>query len=334
MRGRRLLVVMAGCAVGAMVLRGPLAEANAARRLPGTSFVPKSAMARLLSLGHRSTLADLVWLSAIGDLSKSFPDPQRKKAWLASVFDVIPKLEPTFSTVYSYGATWLTMIDRDPDQAIALLERGVKENPGDIHLAVELAMALYMLKSDREGTLAVLGPVVKDPRCDAMTMGFYSSLLVDGRQDFAALAQWVAWLDHPNALVRELAELHLERSKRRIALRAIDEFQLKQGRPPLTRDELRLPGLMAPDVVESVLSTLRIDATGRPSFPRCDELERKNAMRGASGWIVQFRAENGRSPTLEEVLGNRWVRLPAPPPGQRYAVAGDELVLEEGAPGS
>jgi hypothetical protein len=330
---RRLAVplLMAACVAGALALRGPLAEANAGRRLPGTGFVPRAGLAKLLSFGHRSTAADLLWLSAIGDLSRDFADPQRKRQWLEALFGAIPALEPTFATVYSFGATYLSMIDRDADGAIALLEKGVAENPSHLRLSVELAMAWYQLRHDRERTLAVLERVVADPRCDAITMGFYSSLLVDSREDYAALAQWVGWLDHGNALVRETAELQLERAKRRIALRALGEYETRLGRKPLRRDDLRLPGLMAPDVVETVLSGLRIDVAGRPRFDRCDELERRHALRGASRWVVQFRSENGRNPTLDELLHNAWVRLPAPPRGQHYDVAGDEVVLVDDA---
>ena len=157
-------VLIAACAAGAITLRGPLAEANAGRRVPGTSFVPKKRLAKLFSLGHESTLADLLWLSAIGDLSKDFADPQRKRNWLEAVFAAVPALEPSFTTVYSFGSTYLTMIDRDAERAIALLEKGCRENPDDLRLAVELAMVWYTNCNNRERALAVLGNVVKDPR--------------------------------------------------------------------------------------------------------------------------------------------------------------------------
>ncbi len=327
MFGGTIPMVMVACFGGAVLLRGPLGEANSGRRLPGTSFVPKPKLARLLTAGHRSTCADLLWLSAIGDLSRDFSDPQRKIAWLDNLFTVIPALEPNFATVYSFGATYLTMIERDPTRAIALLERGVAENPLDLRLAVELAMTWYTNRQDRERTLKVLEPVVKDPRCDAMTMGFYVSLLVDSREDYAALAQWVGYLDHPTDLVRESAELQLERVKRRIALRAIDDYTTEVGRAPLSSNDLRRPGLMAPEVVEAVLGSTRLDSTGRPHFDRCDELESRSVLRGAAHWVVQFRAENGRSPTIDELLQNRWVRLPPLPVGQRYELAGDEVIV-------
>jgi hypothetical protein len=326
---RRLLLplAMGACAAGAVALRPALGAANAARRLPGTGYVPRPRLAKLLSLGHRSTSADLLWLSAIGDLSRDFQDPQRKRRWLDSILDTITTLEPTFCTVYSFGATFFTIIAPDLDRAVELLELGVANNPDDLKLAVELAMAYYMNHHDREAALRVLSRVVKDPRCDSVTAGFYSSLLVDGREDFAALAQWDAWLEHPGEVVRRTAELQQQRAKRRIAIRAIDEFKLAKGRPPRTRDELRAPGLMAPEVVDAVIGSLWIDPAGRPQFPRLQELETLHQLRSASRWVMQFRAEQGRAPTLEEMLDNGWLRLPPPPLGKHYELSGDEVRL-------
>ncbi len=326
---RKLLVplVMAGCAAGAMLLRGPLAEANANRRVPGVRYAPRPKLARFLALGHRSAAADLLWLSAIGDLSREFGDPERKRRWLHSIFDAVTSLEPTFASVYSFGATYLTLIDPDKNRAIELLELGVARNPDDLRLAIELAMTYYRDLHDRAATLRVLERVVKDPRCDSVHAGFYSSLLVDSREDFAALAQWEAWREHPNEIVKEVAELQQERAKRRIALRAIAEFRQTHGRAPLTRDDLREPGLMAPSVVDVVLDSLWIDTAARPQFSRCDEFERRQNLRVASRWVAQFRAVRGRPPTIDELLANRWL-LPAPP-GSHVEIVGEDVRLAD-----
>jgi hypothetical protein len=315
------------CGAAAVLLRAPLAEANAARRLPGMRYSPRPKLAKLLSLGHRSTASDLLWLSAIGDLGKDFGDPQRKRRWLDTVFSAITTLEPTFATVYSFGSTYLTMIDPDPDKAIALLELGVANNPGNIKLAIELAMAHYVSKHDRDAAMRVLAGVVRDPRCDSLTVGFYASLLVDRREDFAALAQWEAWREHPNEVVQDMAELQQERAKRRIAMRAVEEFRQSEGRPPRSRVELRRPGLMAPEVVDVVLDAVWIDTSGRARFPRLEEFELRHSIRAANRWIPQFQSEFGRVPTLDEILSNRGLRLPPPPTGRRYELRDARLEL-------
>lgn len=324
-----LRIGMLACAAAACLLRGPLGEANALRRQPGARFLPDERLARLFALGQRSTCADVLWLNAMGDLSRDFGDKGKKRRWLDSVFAATTRLEPTFETVYSWGATYLGLLEQDPQRAIALLEKGVAANPGDIKLHVELAMAYFEYRKDRDATLAALDVVIKDPRCDALTMGFYDSLKVDARADFAALALWAPWLDDPNAEVRESAELYLERAKKRIALRAANDFSAEHGRPVRTPAELRDPALMAPEVYDAVLGALRIELTGRLTFPRLDELEQKHQVRGATAWVRNFRENNGRLPTLDELLQNRWIRLATPPPGQHFAIDEDGVHLAD-----
>jgi hypothetical protein len=319
--------ILATCALGAVVLRTPLADANASRRLPGMRFTPQPRLARLFSLGHRSSAADLLWLSAIGDLSKDFGDPARKHRWIETVLRAITTLEPSFTTVYSYGASYLTTIDRDPDRAIALLEDGVARNPDDLRLGVDLAMSYYVNRHDRAATLKELEKVCASPDCDSLTKGFYASLLVDEREDFAALAQWQAFVESSNERVREMGELQQERAKRRIAIRACDEFKTRHGRPPRTANELREPGLMAPEVVEFVVDAIWIDAAGKYRFPHCDELELRHTLRAASEWIAQYHVENGHSPRLDEVLGYRGLRIPPAPRGRHYDLVDDHLRL-------
>ena len=216
----KLKVGLALCAAGAIALREPLGDANAMRRVPGARWMPDQRLAKLFSLGHRSTCADAIWLNAIGNLSRDFGDTTRKRRWLDTVFDTITRLEPTFSNVYSWGATYLGMLENDKDRAIDLLQKGVAAIPDDIRLQVELAMAYFEYRKDRAATLAVLAKAVKNPKCDAITMGFYDSLMVDDRADYAALALWAPWLDSPNDEAKDEAQLQFERAKKRIAFRA------------------------------------------------------------------------------------------------------------------
>lgn len=323
-----LRIGMLTCAVAAVALRGPLGDANAMRRVPGARWLPDQRLARLFSLGQRSTCADAMWLNSIGDLSHDFGDRERKHKWLDTVLSSITRLEPTFSSVYSWGATYLGMIEQDKERAIKLLEKGVAANPDDLKVAVELAMAYFEYKHDRGKTVAVLEKVVKDPRCDAITMGFYDSLLVDDRADFAALAQWAPWLDSPNDEVREGAELFQERAKKRIAFRAFNEFEATHHRKARAPEELRDPQLMAAEVYDLVLPAVQIDMTGHLHFSHLDELERKSMLRSAAAWSRQFRAENGRIPTIEELMQNGWVRRVQLPPAHHFVIDESGVRLE------
>jgi hypothetical protein len=326
----KLKIGLALCAAGAISLRGPLGDANEMRRVPGARWMPDQRLAKLFSLGHRSTCADAIWLNAIGNLSRDFGDQARKRRWLDTVFDTITRLEPTFTHVYSWGATYLGMLQNDKDRAIDLLKKGVAANPDDVKLQVELAMAYFEYKKDRAATLAVLAKTIKNPNCDAITMGFYDSLQVDDRADFAALALWAPWLDSPNAEAKEEAELYLERTKKRIAFRAWNEFKDAHGRVAKSKAELRDPKLMAAEVFEPVLGCFEI-AGEALRFPHLDELDRGHTLRVATLWAHQYRIENGHLPDVNELMKNAWTgsRLVAPPEGQHYVIDDAGVRLEK-----
>ncbi len=318
------------CAAGAIALRGPLGDANAMRRVQGVRWMPDQRLAKLFSLGHRSTCADAIWLNAIGKLSLDFGDQTRKRRWLDTVFDTITRLEPTFSNVYSWGATYLGMLENDKDRAIDLLKKGVASVPGDVKLQIELAMAYFEYKNDRAATLAVLEDVIKNPKCDGITLGFYDSLKIDARADYAALALYAPWLDSPNEDAKSEARLQFERAKKRIAFRAWNQFKDEHGREATSKDELRDPKLMAPEVVEPVLDCFEI-VDGKLHFPSLDELDRKHALRVASAWARQYKVENGKLPGVDELMKNPWTagRNIEPPAGQHYVIDDDGVRLEK-----
>ena len=319
----RLLLglIAASAAIG---LRGTLAEANAARRGGAFRYTPHPKLARLGSLGHRSSMANLIWLRAIPDLSASFVDAEHKQRWLNGVLNVVTDLEPHFETVFDYGAAYMDLIAADHDFARKLLQDGVDKNPDNVRLRLKLALHYLERDQDRVSALEHLRWVLDDPRCDAMTAALASALMVDEGQDLAAFAYWTQFLDHGNEQVREVSELHYERIKRKIVLRTWNAFVEREGREPNTVQEMNDGVLLTREVAELVLSSMHLQ-DGKRSFPRLDELERAHRLRGLAHWCGIFREEAGRWPTLEELLNNPALKVPAAPRGLRY-------VLTEGKP--
>ena len=243
---RTSFIVALAAAAFAVSLRDSLGEANAVRRANVFRYTPNPKIVKLLAAGHRSTLANVMWLQTLPDLSRTFADIDLKRRWLRTSLEIITELEPRFDTVYSFGSSYLSMIGQDPQASIEMLERGAERNPDCLRLQVELAMAYFTHRDDREATMRVLKDVVD--QCDAMTMAFYASLLVDERADVAAVSQWLPYLEDGNALVREQAELRLQRTYRRIALRARNEYRDATGSFPVSKQEFRGPQWMAPEI--------------------------------------------------------------------------------------
>lgn len=98
-------------------------------------YTPSPASAPFVSLGYREAFADVLFVRLIG----YFSDEHSRGPAVASLAETIATLNPRFARIYEMGANAMTIARHDVDQstylrAIDLLERGMKEFPGDWHL--------------------------------------------------------------------------------------------------------------------------------------------------------------------------------------------------------
>ena len=296
--------------VGAVLLQSPLGRSNAERRRNDFRYTPDPDVTRVLSFGHRSTLADAIWLRALPDFSREFDDLALKERWLNGVFDVVTDLEPSFYTAYSYGSTYLSLINRQADSAISLLERGVKTfedleaEDGQIYnggtrLRIDLAMAYWMYKKDRAKTLEHLDIAVARPDCDFLTRGMRVGLALHDRDDLLALTFSAKDVNHQNPDAREKARLDLERTKLRIAQRCHREFVEREGRPPASVEELRAGSDIDEGAAQVVFPDVIYDDEGNVQVPALAELKLRETVRGLE-WAAYHHKQNfGTWPKVE-----------------------------------
>ena len=325
----RLLVVLAGVGCAAW-LQGPAGENNADRRRNDFRYVPDPQLVRVMAGAHRSTTADIIWLRALPDMSREFGDTALKARWIDSALTSATDLEPTFMTVYDMGQAYLTHLDRRAkgaaDRAIALLEKGIRENPDVAGLHVRLAMIYYIEKKDRAKTIEILRGASMLPGFDSFSAAMLTSLLANQRDDLIAIGYWAGLVEENQGELRRMAELNLWRTKERIATRAAIDFGKANGRPPATPQELVVPTLVQEGAIPVILDGLEIRADGRPHYPRCDELELESTIRSAEEWCRRFRDSGGRWPTFEE-NAHSGVPLPQAPAGRQWRFADGKVEL-------
>jgi tetratricopeptide (TPR) repeat protein len=317
-----------------MALQGPIGRANAARRVDDFQFMPDPTFLKVVAGAHQSSAADLVWLSALPNMSKQFDDKERvarKRKWLEAVLNTITEVEPSWYTPYEYGSHYVTLGLRDHEFAIEILQKGVARNPDHTNLLRLLGLQ-YFDTGDHKSALHYLERAASQPDCDLLTMAQVDAMRVRGGSDAVALARWIPMLEHKNKLFAELAERNLENIKKQIVIRAKKEYEVRHGAPPTSLDDLREEGLIDPSVVDPVLAGATLDAEGKLDFPRLSELNLRNTLRASSRWCMAFRNEAGRDATLEDVMGG--IGNPGrPPKGKRWALIngpeGKELVVED-----
>jgi hypothetical protein len=323
----RLLVVVGGIA-GAAALQGQIGETNADRRANDFRYTPDPRVMSVVAGAHKSTLADMLWLRALPDMSRPFNDREMKKRWLKGATDVVTDLEPSFFTPYVYGADHLCIVDQKADEAIHLLEKGIARNPDSAGLVVRLAMIYFEYKKDRAKTIELLEKASKLPDIDSLSLAMLASMKVDAHDDFVAIAYWAKAIeDAPRGRPRTTCEFEFWRTKALIAGRAGRDYaKAHGGQQPKSAADVRDPKLMSEAVFDVVLDGLEFDATGRAHYARLTELERTIRIYQAVDVHAALVEGLGREPTDKE-FWNSFGDVPEAPKGQKWQYADGKLSL-------
>lgn len=116
-------------------------------------YLRSSAALRRMSLGYSGLLADIYWTRAVqyyGSNHHTEDDPHYEL--LAPLLDITTDLDPKLTVAYEFGASFLAPKPPEgagrPDQAVALLEKGIRANPNVWRLYSALGFVHYMDRKD------------------------------------------------------------------------------------------------------------------------------------------------------------------------------------------
>jgi hypothetical protein len=198
-------------------------------------FVPRPALARVLSFGFEAVVADFHWLQAVQIVGGVHRNLARHAPLLGRLVDVATTLNPWMDHPYRFAAVWLTDSVESVRPANGLLQRGISYHPRDWRNRFYLGFNHYFYLSENEaaadalegaveagGTPRYLRRLVARLRADVEgleTAELFLSRLVQETEDPFARAEYEKALD----------ELETERRARRLD-HARDEFRRRHGR--------------------------------------------------------------------------------------------------------
>ena len=207
----------------------------AAPREGDERFVPRPALARVLSFGFESVVADFHWLQAVQIVGGTRGHPSRHAQLLGRLVDVATTLNPWMDHPYRFAAIWLTDSVESVRTANALLQRGISYHPRDWRNRFYLGFNHFFYLSDNAaasevlvgaievgGTPRYLERLVARLRADTQgleTAELFLRRLVKETEDPWARAEYEKALD----------EVETERRARRLD-RARQEFRSRHGR--------------------------------------------------------------------------------------------------------
>lgn len=252
-----------GAAIGLQVARDRV-HAGRERATERILYVRSGEAVKRLALDFDALAADVYWIRAIqhygGDrLSR---DRARKYELLQPLLDLTTSLDPYFTIAYRFGAIFLAEAPPGgpgrPDQAIALLEKGIAAQPQKWQYFHDIAFVHYWHRRDFTAAAAWFQRAAALPNAPNWLQPLAAGILTAGNDRASARFLWRQMLESDQEWLRRNAERSLMQID---ALDAIDELaRIVQRFPPPAGESYSWPWL----VRRGVLRGVPTDPTGTP----------------------------------------------------------------------
>jgi hypothetical protein len=115
-------------------------------KYPQIFYLPSSKILEVGSLGHKSFLADLIWIRSLLYVGTHLSSEGGDIIWLPKYLNAIIKLDPKFRRAYVWGAILMTYNRDKPTRKRALismkiLKKGYRQFPDDYYFPHAIGMA-------------------------------------------------------------------------------------------------------------------------------------------------------------------------------------------------
>ena len=252
------LVVLLAVAVGTQIALEGMQRPTAAEAV---TWVRSPALMRKLTLGFNDLWADVYWIRAVqyfGD-TKLSKDETKNYDRLYPLLDITTTLDPRFNIAYRLGAILLSegypSGAGNTDQAIALLEKGLREMPEKWQYANDAGFVSYWWKRDPALAAQWFLKASQIPGAPNWLQPVAASMLTEGGEREPARRLWLEmaetaeheWLREAarRGLMQIDAEEHLE-----VLRRIVNEYRDRTGRFPATWHELIGAGIIRQSPVD------------------------------------------------------------------------------------
>ncbi len=146
------VIVIGLCLLGAGLL---LPAIEASRPVGGSddiTYLPTAGSVKMMSLGYSGLMADIYWTRTVQYFGRRVNVAGARFELLAPLLDTATQLDPQLMPAYEFGSVFLAEDPPRgagrPEEAVALLERGIAANPAEWRLWYELGFVHYFNRHD------------------------------------------------------------------------------------------------------------------------------------------------------------------------------------------
>jgi len=207
-----------------------------------------------LAPGFEGLAADIYWLRTVQYFGgKRVFSNDRKFELLEPLIDITVSLDPRLEIAYRYGAIFLA--EPAPvgagriDSALAVLERGARENPENWRLRKELAYFHYLFKHDAQTAARILLEAAELPGAAYWLRTLAADFLGrSGDRDTSRRVWKQMYDDSEEGAIKQNALTHLRildaQETRELLQAAVQEFERRGGRRPSSLQDLVTHGFV------------------------------------------------------------------------------------------
>jgi tetratricopeptide (TPR) repeat protein len=227
-------------------------------------YLPSGKMLKRLSLGYSSLLADIYWTRAVQYFGSRHIAGATHYELLYPLLDITSDLDPHIIVVYEYGSVFLSQPlpngAGQPEKAVALVEKGVRENPEHWRLYFTLGFIHYMDLKDYKAAREAFLKGSEIPGALPWMKVLAARMAEHGRDVSTAIALWTALLNTTQDKdIKQNAILHLNSIHADLDImeldRRINAYHDRMGAYPTRWEDLIHAGL---------LRAVPADPLGRP----------------------------------------------------------------------
>jgi hypothetical protein len=229
-------------------------------------YVTSPEVMRRAALSYDTVLADVYWIRALqhygGERVK--PDAERHYDLLYPLLDVVTTLDPRFSIGYRFGAIFLAEPHPGgagrPDQAIALLKKGIAFNPAKWDYYHDIGFIYYWNLHDYQSAADWFGRGGNVPGAPFWLKSYAAVMLTRGGDRQASRVMWTQiGQNEESDWLRRMAQLRLAQldalDQIDILTQRVAEFTRRTGQRARSWEQLAAAG---------AVGGLPLDPSGTP----------------------------------------------------------------------
>jgi tetratricopeptide (TPR) repeat protein len=216
-------------------------------------YLPSGKTLKRLSLGYSGLLANVYWTRAVQYFGQGHIRQATHYELLAPLLEITTDLDPHLIVAYQTGSIFLSQKvpagAGQPDKAVALLEKGIRENPEYWRLYFTLGFVHYQDRRDYKAAEQAFEKGSEIPGALPWMKVMAARMAEHADDPGTAMALWkVIYESNTEKMIRETAMSHILSLQADAQIEALESrvqaYRAKTGKLPLKWEEMVQSGFL------------------------------------------------------------------------------------------